>query len=339
MRYYIGIDGGGTKTALCAASVDNSFLRYSSIAGSSWREHGAGNVAFSLKAAVQSIVEKDYSHIAGIAMGLPCYGESADGDLALEREIRNAFTGIPIYFTNDVEVGWAGSMALEPGINIVAGTGSIAFGKDIHGKTARSGGWSEFFGDEGSCYWIGRKVMELFSKQSDGRLPKDALYEIVRSELNIKDDLHFIDLIYNDYMGSREQVASMQILAAKSALAGSPSANTLYKESISELLMLILAVRNQLDFPDGKWNVSYSGGLFKTGELVLPEFRRGVENEGGILTAPRFAPVEGAVLLAFQHFYSGGVSLVQELIKENKICANAKHSLESKAVFSIVKAV
>jgi N-acetylglucosamine kinase-like BadF-type ATPase len=318
LRYYIGIDGGGTKTAFCAASLDNSLLRYGSTAGSSWREHGVWKVAQNLKEAVNSLMGEDYDHVAGIAMGLPCHGESAEGDIALERAIRGVFTGIPLYFTNDVEVGWAGSMALGPGINIVAGTGSIAFGKDIHGKTARSGGWSEFFGDEGSCYWVGRKVMELFSKQSDGRAPRDALYTTVRRELALKDDIDFIDLIHTEYVEYREQVASLQFLAEKAALAGSQSARAIYEEAVRELLLLVSAVRGQLDFPEKKYNVSYSGGLFKAGELVLPQFSRGIEQEGGKLAVPCFGPVEGAVLLAFQQFAPDGLSLIQKLMKENK---------------------
>ena len=318
MRYYAGIDGGGTKTAVCVASTDNSLLRYSNTAGSSWREHGVWKVAQNLKEAVNSLIGDEYGLIDGIAMGLPCHGESAEGDVVLERAVREAFSGIPIYFTNDVEVGWAGSMALGPGINIVAGTGSIAYGKDNHGNTARSGGWSEFFGDEGSCYWMGRKVMELFSKQSDGRLTKDELYSTVFRELNLKDDFSFIDLIHSKYISYREQVASLQFLAEKAAFAGSLSAKTLYKEAVRELLLLITAVLNKLNFSEEKWNVSYSGGLFKAGDLVLPQFMKEIEEKGGRLVKPRFAPVEGAVLLAFQHFNPDGLPQIQQIMTECK---------------------
>ena len=319
MRYYVGIDGGATKTAVCVASQDNSLLRYNNTVGSSWREHGVWKVAQNLKKAVNDLIGDENDIIAGIAMGLPCHGESAEGDIALERAIREVFTGIPIYFTNDVEVGWAGSMALGPGINIVAGTGSIAFGKDVHGNTARSGGWSEFFGDEGSCYWMGRKVMELFSKQSDGRLPRDELYTTVRRELALKDDFSFIDLIHTEYINYREQVASLQFLAHKAALAGSRSAKMLYREAVGELLLLITAVRDKLDFSEKKWNVSYSGGLFKAGDLVLPQFLQEIEREGGNLSAPRFIPVEGSVLLAFQRFNPDGLERIQKIITESKL--------------------
>ena len=321
MRYYIGIDGGATKTAVCAASAGDSSLYYTQTSGSSWREHGAKKVAQNLKEAVDGLMKGNKGQsceIAGIAMGLPCHGESAEGDSVLEKEVNKVFTGIPVYFTNDVEAGWAGSMALEPGINIVAGTGAIAFGKDIHGKTARSGGWSEFFGDEGSCYWVGRKVMELFSKQADGRIPKDELYSTVRREFNLQNDLSFIDLVYTKYIAYRKQVASMQFLAEKAALAGSPSAKKLYEEAIVELCLLVDAITAQLDFSRGPFTVSYSGGLFKAGDLVLPRFSREIEKRGGQLSAPRFKPMEGAMLLAFQHFCPESLGLILKIITEKK---------------------
>jgi N-acetylglucosamine kinase-like BadF-type ATPase len=140
LQYYIGIDGGGTKTAICAASIEGAAPRYTETSGSSWREYGASEVALKLRKAVNELMGEEREKLAGIAMGLPCYGESVEGDQILEQAINNAFAPVPVYFTNDVEVGWAGSLALAPGINIVAGTGSIAYGKDSQGRTARSGG-------------------------------------------------------------------------------------------------------------------------------------------------------------------------------------------------------
>lgn len=319
MQYYIGIDGGGTKTAVCAANIDDFSLRYAKTTGSSWREHGVWKVAQNLRETVDSLMAGEYGRIAGIAMGLPCHGESAEGDRALERAVRGVFADIPLYITNDVEVGWAGSMALAPGINVVAGTGSIAFGKDIHGQTARSGGWSEFFGDEGSCYWMGRKVMELFSKQSDGRIPKDELYTTVCREFDLQNDISFIDFIHTEYAGYRERVASLQFLAEKAALAGAQSAKMLYDEAVRELCLLVTAVRNHLDFAEGPWTVSYSGGLFKARELVLPQFSQKIGREGGTLVPPRFDPVDGAVLLAFQHFCPDGLPRIQKAMQNSKI--------------------
>lgn len=310
MRYYVGIDGGGTKSAICAICEDDFSALYMQIGSSSWREHSATGVAELLKCAAYKLLGD--SRIAGMAMGLPCYGESIEGDRELELVVRKEFAGIPVYITNDVEVGWAGSLALHPGINIVAGTGSIAFGKDAYGKTARSGGWSEIFGDEGSCYWIGRKVLEMFSKQADGRIQKDALYNVVYDEFNLKNAYEIIDIAYEKFMQSREQVAGLQILAMKAALAGSACALALYNEAVSELCMLVDSIRNQLDFSGEPFIVSYTGGLYKTGKLVLPQFSREIEKRGGILRTPRLKAEEGAALLAYQHFCPESLETARE---------------------------
>jgi N-acetylglucosamine kinase-like BadF-type ATPase len=277
-------------------------------------------VALKLKQAVDELMGKEKGELAGIAMGLPCYGESIDGDRVLERAVNDAFAPAPVYLANDVEVGWAGSLALAPGINIVAGTGSIAYGKDSQGHTARCGGWSDFFGDEGSCYWVGRKAMEYFSKQADGRMPRDELYTTLRQELGLKNDFGFIDIIHERYIGYRKQVASLQLLVEKAALAGSASAKSIYDDAVHELCLLVTAIRAQLEFKETPWAVSYSGGLFKAKDLVLRQFTQAIEKEGGKIVNPRFEPVEGALLLAFQHFCPDGLNLVQKLIliKEEK---------------------
>ena len=314
MRYLIGIDGGGTKTAICAIRAGDLLLSHAETSGTSWREHGASGVAGKIKKSLNELTRN--GQIAGAAIGLPCHGESIEGDRAVEQAIRREFSDVPFYFTNDVEVGWAGSLALEPGINIVAGTGSIAFGKDIHGKTARSGGWSEFFGDEGSCYWVGRKVLELFSKQADGRIQKDALYDVVYRNFGLNDDYGILDIVHDSYMHSRENVASLQLLAKEAALLGSRSAITLYIEAAGELCLIIEAIKNKLDFSSESFNVSYTGGLFKADELIFPHFSRRIEEMGGNLITPRLKPEEGALLLAYQHFFEDGFEAAKKAIAE-----------------------
>lgn len=114
--------------------------------------------------------------------------------------------------SNDVEAGWAGSLGMEPGIHLVSGTGSIAFGKNKAGKSKRSGSWSAFFGDEGSCCWLGRRTMELFSKQADGRIPVGPLYHMMRERFQLKQDMDFIACMEAEYIPVRSKTASLQKL-------------------------------------------------------------------------------------------------------------------------------
>ena len=300
MKYYVGVDGGATKTAVCAAAADSSELYSELTISASWREYGVSKVIENIRNVIKSFPLASDGNIAGVAMGIPCFGESEDGDRELRKAIEDAFPGIPKYITNDVEVGWAGSLSLTPGVNVVAGTGAIAFGKNESGETARSGGWSEFFGDEGSCYWVGKKLMQLFSQQADGRIPKDALYTTVRSELNIKNDFEFIDLVHREYITNRDKVAALQVLARTAARAGSESVKELYKEAANELCRLVAAIRERLKFETQPFLVSYSGGLYRSEDLVLPHFFAGIEAIGGKPVTPKFEPMYGALLLAFE---------------------------------------
>ena len=269
-----------------------------------------------IKSIVSGFPLGDDAVIAGVAMGLPCFGESEEGDRELLRAFTSAFSEIPLCLTNDVEVGWAGSLGLTPGINVVAGTGSIAFGKDEAGATARCGGWSEFFSDEGSCYDIGRKALQLFSKQADGRVPEDEFYSVFRKRLNIENDFDIIDIVHDQYTGSRDKVASLQFVVRDAALAGSLSARNLYITAAEELCNLVFAIRNSLNFQQNPYMVSYSGGLFKTGDLILPYFFEGIEALGGKPVSPKYEPMYGALLLAFEKSNPEGIPNLQKRLEK-----------------------
>jgi len=316
VKYYVGVDGGGTKTAICTASEDSTVFKSELTYSASWREYGISSVIENIKNVINGFPAEKDDVIAGIAMGLPCFGESEDGDIKLEKAVREAFPEIPLYITNDVEVGWAGSLSLMPGVNVVTGTGAIAFGKNEFGETARSGGWSEFFGDEGSCYWIGRKMLQLFSKQADGRLPKDELYDIVRKRFSLSNDFEIIDRIHSKYIANRNKVATLQFMARDAALAGSQSAKMLYKEAVGELSSLVAAIRDRLQFKQQPFPVSYSGGLYKAGDVVLPHFIAEIEALGGKPVTPKYEPMYGALLLAFQQSNPEGLSELKKQLEK-----------------------
>lgn len=297
MSVWIGIDGGGTKTKFLA--VDESGKRRAShiTGGTYYHLNGVETVCARLVEGITAV--KGNNDILGICFGMPGFGESTSDDEAVER-IRLSLSPYNLYVVNDVEVGWAGSLALSPGVNIVAGTGSIAYGRNQNGISARSGGWMEFFSDEGSGYWLGRKTLELFAKQSDGRLPKDKLYELLRAHLNLHNDNEMNSLVRDTYAPSREKTASLQRVLFEAAKAGDRSAIKLYEEAGQELALIADAVIRKLKF-NSIPTLSYSGGVFETGDLILKPFRASMKMQAK-LAAPALEPVEGAVLLAVERF-------------------------------------
>lgn len=302
----LGIDGGGTKTAFELAGPTGVPLATHTDTGTSYRQHGYENVLETLRrgrdaclAQLDAQAEAGAANIAAVCVGLPCYDEFPRYDREIESLIRKAFAPAAVRVINDTEVAWAGSLACGAGINVVAGTGSVSFGRDAAGNTARCGGWSATFGDEGSSYWAGIKTMELFMKEMDGRLPRGPLYDVIRGEFSLEDDIAFISLMHEDYLPYRDKVASLQMLLEKAALAGDEAATQVYLTAAEELALLVKGAKASLDLP-APFTVSYSGGMYKAGDLILPAFRKRVETLGGQLVAPLHSPVHGAVLLALE---------------------------------------
>lgn len=301
MNYYLGIDGGGTKTAFLLMDETGRKLCERKAIGCSYKQHGIEGVLSMLKEEIKKCFQEAGIYkelVAQAVLGLPCYGENPPMDHIMEEKLKQLFGKIPLTITNDVKVGWAGSLALRPGINIVAGTGSIAYGQDSHGSEARAGGWSEYFSDEGSCGWLGRKTMELFGKQADYRVERGALYQIIRKEFNLTDDMDFVPIVEKDYIPYREKVASMQRFLLEAVRSGDVHAKELYKEAAEELYLIIKGVYEQLGFGEETVDVSYSGGLFYAGEFVLPRLEELIGQHKMVLKKPEFSPVEGAVLIA-----------------------------------------
>ena len=300
MKYFLGIDGGGTKTAYLLIDENGECLAEEKTGGCSYKEIGIEKTAALLKEGASACLKKAgliEDRLSSIVVGLPCFGELKVEDGIVSRAVKEIFMDRPIHITNDVEVGWAGSLGLQPGVNVVAGTGSIAFGKNEAGLCARSGGWSTFFGDEGSCYWLGRRTMELFSKQADGRVRRGPLYDIIKEEFSLDGEMDFIGRMDQEYIGERSKVASMQRLLLRAARQGDVPARRLYQEAAEELGSMAGSILKKL-WDRERVPVSYSGGLFHAEEFVLPFLKRAVEEQNGYLLSPMFSPVEGAALMA-----------------------------------------
>lgn len=298
MKTYLGVDGGGTKTAFVLANEKGETLVRTERTGCSYLEIGIADVVALLKEGVEECLSRaQLKTCDSICIGLPCYGENSAADTKLAQKLQSILPTSNVLLVNDAVVGWAGSLGGKEGIHVVAGTGSLAIGKGIENRFARSGGWNEFFSDEGSCYWVAKETMRLFSKQADGRVDKGPLYDLVKEKYQIKNDFEFIDhvLAMSTY---RNQVASFQKIALQAADANDVSVQKVYEKAAEELAEMVVSVKNQLSWSQERIPVSYYGGLFHAEKWVLPKLKQCIEQHGCVLHPPKGSAVEGAVLLA-----------------------------------------
>ena len=159
MAYFLGIDGGGTKTT-CAVGDESRLLAEATAGPSNVVRVGEERARESLHQCVRQACAA-----AGIVpeeVSRTCLGGSGAAQPELAEIVRRLLAEIlptPIDVVGDMEIALDAAFDTGPGIVVIAGTGSIAYGRDRQGRTARAGGWGFAIGDEGSAHWIGRAAV------------------------------------------------------------------------------------------------------------------------------------------------------------------------------------
>lgn len=299
---FLGCDGGSTKTELVLADEGGALRAHRIFEGCNYAFLGEdGFRALFQRAVGETLTDAGATpaELTGAVFGLPVYGEVEETERVIPAVLAALLPGVPLRVENDALMGWSGALSARPGVQVVSGTGAIAFGMDQTGRAARAGGWSLLFSDEGSCSWVGRQVITAFTKQADGRIPKTPLYELVRDAFTLTKDQYFSENLQIEFRQDSSKLAALQRLALTAAGQGDRTMRAVYVQAAEELTALACAVRAQLCFPAGeKPLVSYSGGLFRAGEIVLAPFRAAMAREGFALTAPAYPPNVGAAALA-----------------------------------------
>lgn len=300
---FLGVDGGGTKTRLLVIDGDGRVLAQARRGTAYYPQIGLEGVRRMLADGVDEVLraaEIGAQDLAYAFFGLCAYGEDGRAVPRLTA-IARAVLGHDRYACgNDMVCGWAGSFACGDGINIVAGTGSIGYGQRA-GRQARAGGWGGAFSDEGSAHWIAVEGLNAFSRMSDGRLPKGPLHAVFRQALRLQQDLDLCALIYGEQAYGRGEVAQLSRLVAEAAVLGDAHARAIFERGGRELALIADAVRRQLGFaPDEPVRVSWSGGAFAAGELLLAPFADALRalHPAFELHAPLHEPHYGAALYA-----------------------------------------
>lgn len=288
-----GIDGGGSKTLVAVADASGQVLELrrgtatSPLERQNWPELLATQVHDAarrpgLKAAVAA---------------LPAYGEVAEISAAQERVIAELFAHAPTRVLNDVDAAHLGGFGGGPGILILAGTGSMAWARDAAGVSHRTGGWGEIIGDEGSGYWIGRKVLGAISKALDGRGPETGMVAAVfrLAGLDPANGVGQIEGWLAHLDEPRTQIAALARVALQFAEDGDMPARAIVESAADELAWHVRTLERRLAAPAMAW--SYAGGLFQA-----PVLRDAVtERIGRPPRLPLLPPVGGALLAAAQH--------------------------------------
>ena len=305
MKLFLGVDGGQSGTTALIGDETGRILGEG--------EAGPCNHAGALegRAKLERAVEGSVREACGQAGLNPselefeaaCFGMSG-GPEDKQEILRRLLRVKRLVVTTDAVTALAGATAGGQGIITIAGTGSIAFGRDAAGRSARAGGWGYIFGDEGGAFDIVRQALRAAVRMEEGWGPPTALRESLLGATGSSDANQVLHRFYSDEW-PRSRVATLAPLVDRAAAEGDTVATGILNGAAMQLAMLAAAVRGQLWNPGDAADVAYIGGVFQS-QFLLERFRFLVEvEEGNRVGPPLYGPAEGALLEAYR---AAGVS-------------------------------
>jgi N-acetylglucosamine kinase-like BadF-type ATPase len=299
MGYFLGIDGGGTHTTAWLADENLSVLARVQAGPSNPVKVGLASAQRELAKAYRKALREARlrpSTLDAVCAGL-AGGDSAPVQTSMLRWMRKAIPAGAHLMTTDAAVTLAAALGESEGIIVIAGTGSIAFGRDRQGGILRVGGWGSQFDDAGSGYDIGRKAILAALRAYDGRGKATGLSHALCRELNLTRITEAVPMQL-----SAQNIATLFPVVQQEASMGDAVAQRLCREAAGHLAELATTIISRLGWKRRRVPVVCSGGIFRSSALIRRSFTQRVHEHAprAKVTILEREPVEGALILAQQ---------------------------------------
>jgi N-acetylglucosamine kinase-like BadF-type ATPase len=299
---YLGVDGGQSHTEAIVADARGNILGRGQGGPSNHAEQPGGrerlrraivdSVGSALRAAGASSIANTEFAAAHCAM--------TGGADFKEEIIGSILSAIHLEVGHDSPAALAGATAGGPGIVVIAGTGSVAYGESSGGKRLRVGGWGYLFGDEGGGFWVAQQGIKRAMLGYDGFAEQTVLGALALEHFRSA-DLHSLSMaVYRDDI-KRDRLATFAAIMHRAAQQGDNIARNIFEEGGKFLASLAETVSRRLLLDPRELQIACVGGVFR-GELMRESFRRSLGDQlpGANIIPPRFDPAIGALLLAYR---------------------------------------
>lgn len=266
MRYVAGLDGGGTKTAVAVADETGKIAGVFTSGGMNLNGQDEDSIRSSIREMLGEIARicGGIASCAHIGIGAAGVSNPAVG-AKLEEMVRQCgYTG-GLTITGDHETAMYGALGGTEGMILIAGTGSICFGRNAGGLTHRAGGGGHLVDDEGSGYSIGRSLITAVLKANDGRLDNRTIAPLVFKQLQIGSVRELIGFVY-DKSTHKKDIAALAPLLSDLCAFGDQTALAIAEHSAEALYELVVPVAERLSLQEGE--LAFSGSVLSRNAVV-----------------------------------------------------------------------
>lgn len=246
MAYVIGIDGGGTKTAVAIARDEEDALTTFTVGPINYNGGDAEAIAASFAELFDRVKHAcgSMEKVAHVCIGAAGVSNPSVVGL-LEKRVRdNGYAG-PLTITGDQETALYGAQNAMQGIILIAGTGSICFGVNGKGEKHRAGGFGHLIDDEGSGYQIGRDLLSILVQAADGRITDTIIPELVYEQLGLRNVSEIVGFVY-DKNTTKKEIAKLAPIMTTACERGDAAALVLAEKSAAGLFKLAVPVIERL---------------------------------------------------------------------------------------------
>lgn len=292
MQFFLGVDGGQSSTTALIGDAEGRVIGIGT--GGPCNHVGAAEGRSKFTNAIQSCVAAACAEAqldaSTVRFESACLGFSG-GPEDKESILYEILSTNRMLVTHDALIALSGATAGEPGIIVIAGTGSIAFGRNRDGHIARAGGWGYVFGDQGGGFDLARQALRSALRMEEGWGDPTSLRDSLLAATGARDANHLLHRFYTTEF-PRPRIAALSKLVDQAAEAGDRVAEELLVHAADELAGLARATRQILR---EDLSVAYIGGVFRS-QTLLSAFR----NRIAPVHAPIYAPAAGALIEAYR---------------------------------------
>jgi N-acetylglucosamine kinase-like BadF-type ATPase len=303
--HVLGIDAGGTKTIALLADGDGHIVSEGRAGAANLQTEGELEVEKILHTVIDRATDGREVTPAAVCLGMA--GVDREDDARVMRGImRRMGYRLNTLIVNDALIALVAGAGARPGVVMVAGTGSIAYGVSPRGVAARAGGWGPILGDEGSGYWVGRRALAAVMRDADCRGPRTALTPLVLRHFGLPHPHALVPEIYHQPQG-RRAVASLAVVVDHARAEGDPVATEIMTLAADELSLAGAAVIRRLDMRGEQFPILLAGGMLVESAWLAAEVRRRMAEVAprGTVAPLTQEPAIGAVKLAIAQARGG----------------------------------